>query len=37
MIVRGGAGRASTESCAVHARLWCESITPFGGPVVPDV
>ncbi len=26
-----------TSSCAVHARLPCDSITPLGGPVVPEV
>ena len=27
----------SMSACAVHARFACESITPLGGPVVPDV
>ena len=27
----------SRASAAVHARFSCESITPLGGPVVPEV
>ena len=27
----------SISARAVHARFSCDSITPFGGPVVPDV
>ncbi len=33
----GPAPVSSSATAAVHARLRCESITPFGGPVVPDV
>ena len=29
--------RCRSASCAVHARLACDSITPLGGPVVPEV
>ena len=32
-----GRPRASARRFAVHARFSCESMTPLGGPVVPEV